>query len=505
MSRSTILLCITAGTAFTSALVAAGGCTPPPAAKGEPSATGATSASAPQAVFTTPPPAAGITPVDVPAGYGYPGDRAQMQSWADDWRISDITTSAWDLWGGLTSDSGQSWNGSHLPVWETWCGSEEAFAHGCKALSRPARAFKRPTQIGHTARRKGLTAKADTAVVSFNKFNPSMTGYLGDSHTGPGTASYDYTSQQSLVNLNAAWPSSTPTRDRKVQETPYQAATAGHPGFAAIETKPVMFIVKASGLTPMPLWQGPADSTTSANATPETWLTCVLLDPANHGGSDTAPVAATPAQVKQSVGKGGLACKTYLYAPLSTIYNFQMDAPEAAAWNTVVKASADGAQGLTAAQGDYAVVVGMHVNSKAIVNWTWQTFWWQPGGDTPNLFPGSKQGMTPKVLGAWRNYATCTAWNQTKGNASKNMVVCFNPFLETSNTIPAGQASNCVSCHGTATAGAVLSTSPPTLGSLNYPDAYTAPIDFAKDPRFVGYTHTDFSWAIPNDARGDLK
>jgi hypothetical protein len=153
----------------------------------------------------------------------------------------------------------------------------------------------------------------------------------------------------------------------------------------------------------------------------------------------------------------------------------------------------------------------MHVNTKTLVNWTWQTYWWQPGDNAPNNFPGSKQGMTDNVAGPWRNYAMCTAWNQTKGNASKDMVVCFNPFLETSSSIPAGQSSNCVSCHGVATAGALSANG---LATMNYPANYSAPIDFTANACtqstpppptitstcFADFTKTDFSWAIPSNA-----
>lgn len=465
---------------------------------------------APTAAVATPPPSpVGIQPVDVPPGFDYPGDRAQFQAWADGWEIAQITRTAWDLWAGMTADSGQSWQGASLPVWETWCGTEEVFGSGCKPLQRPARSFKRAVQLDHMMLKAGQTVAPDTQVVSFNKFNPPMADYLAQQHAGPGAASYQYTSMKSLVALNEAWPADTPSADRKVQESPYVPADAGNPGHSAIETKPVIFVVKATGLTPMPLWQGPAGAAPGKqhNAVPESWLTCVLLDPANKAGSATAPAPASAEQLAQAVPNPKLSCQTFLYAPLSTIYSFKLSGEEAAAYN-----SAQGEPGITAAAGDYAVLAAMHVNSKTIVNWTWQTFWWQPGTDTPNNFPGSKQGMTERVQGAWRNYASCTAWNQTKGNASADMVVCFNPFLETSTGIPAGQTSNCMSCHGTATVGPAqlqANSSPPpaqinTVSTLNYPPAYDKPIDFGNDPMFSGFTRTDFSWAIPGDARDDL-
>ncbi|WP_395788564.1 hypothetical protein [Aquimonas sp.] len=478
--------------------------TPPP-----PAAPAPTPAPAPPTA--PPPPPAGIVAKDIPPGFGYPGDRAEFQSWADDWQIGNIQTAAWNLWAGMTSDSGQQWNGSSLPIWETWCGDAEVFSStGCGSLARPPRGFELASQIGHAALKAGAPVPSDGQVVAFNKFNPAMASYLATAQAGPG-GSYRYTSMQDLANLNAAWPAGTAVGDRKVVDAPYTPDSNGVPGSAAMETKPVIFVVKAQGLTPIPLWMGPDFSTTPANAVPDSWFNCVLVDPANTAGPDTVPVAATPEQIAQIVPGSTMACKTYLYAPLSTIYSFEMDAAEAADWNTLVGSSGDGGQKLRAAAGDYGVLVGMHVNSKTIVNWTWETFWWQPGEDTPNNFPGSKQGMTANVQGPWRNYAMCTAWNQTQGNASSDMVVCFNPFLETSSGIPAGQSSNCVSCHGTATVGSPIAGSPPALPTMNYPATYTAPIDFnsnactestppGSQTCFADFTKTDFSWAIPQNA-----
>src|SRR5687767_1201498 len=109
-------------------------------------------------------PAAGITPADIPAGYGYPGDRAQIQAWADQWEIAKITQHTWDMWAGMTADSGQSSDGSKLPYWETWCGTEEVFGGTCGKAARPSRPFRVASQLTHIARQKGLAATPDTQV-----------------------------------------------------------------------------------------------------------------------------------------------------------------------------------------------------------------------------------------------------------------------------------------------------------------------------------------------------
>ena len=60
-----------------------------------------------------------------------------------------------------------------------------------------------------------------------------------------------------------------------------------------------------------------------------------------------------------------------------------------------------------------------------------------------------------------------------------------------------------MSCHGVATAAAGSNNK---ISSLNYPPNYNKPISFGEgsvpiDPMFAGFTRTDFSWAIPENAK----
>ena len=200
-----------------------------------------------------------ITPQLIPPGFGFPGQRAEIQQWADQWQIDVIRAKAWDLWGGMTSETPTSGGGT-LPVWETWCGTTLAFSKECmEPRERPSREFQQASQLSHAA----TASPSDLRLVAFNKYNVSMAAFVAESHPGPGMQEYDYTSKQSLADLNAAWPQGTPIADRKIQDTPYVAPTPQRRGAAAIETKPVMFLVKEGQLTPVPLWRGPQDSSTA--------------------------------------------------------------------------------------------------------------------------------------------------------------------------------------------------------------------------------------------------
>lgn len=424
-----------------------------------------------------------VVPQPVPSGYGFPTDPATIDGWVNNADVAAMRGHAWNLWAGMTSASGQMGDGANLPVWETWYGNEDLFpppsltaaALPPEALLRPRpralRTFVQPLQFRHNPSPAAAAAAAGTNIVSFNKFDPEEASFIVAPQAGPGNATYFYNRQASLQNLNQAWPAGTTGQNRAINEFPIRA----------IETKPVFRLVKAAGLTPQPLWQGPANATNANNPTPATWKTCVLVDPAGSG--DVRP--ATAAEIAAKVDVGRMACSTYRYGPLSLFYSFKMSADEAAAFVL--------AQGGPAVAGDYAVLVAMHVNTKEIPFWAWQTFWWQPGGDTPNGFPGSKAQQPATLPAPWNNYAMCTNYNQTVKPGSSTMDVCFNPYLETSPGIPAGITSNCMSCHGTAR----------VANNQDYPPAYTAPIDFFGDTTYFNTTstHTDFSWAIPGQAQ----
>jgi hypothetical protein len=427
--------------------------------------------------------AAGITPVPIPPGYGFPTAKPVINEWIRYNDVGSMRNHAWQLWAGMGSPS-QGW-----PVWETWYNSSDVFtscAPQGKNMKLFMAAFKRTSLHNFVVPRQFLKAdknflqrfKANggQGVVSGNKFDPTAVTFLKTPHPGPGGANYCYVSKASLTALNNAWPAGTSTQDRGIVDFPDQA----------IETKPVYSLVKKTGLTPQPLWQGIAGSTNHQYPTPDTWTTCVLVDPAGSGGLRKA----TAAEIASAHPATGLACNSskYLYAPLSMMYSFAMSAAEATAYNNALN-------GGTAAAGDYAVLVAMHVNTKEIADWTWQTYYWAPGGAGPYQVtsPGSIANQPASLPAPWKDYAMCTNYNQNYPFGTASMDVCYNPYLETNLTGIDGTGSNCMSCHGAAVVG-------PGAG---YPPTYTKAIAFFTDPTYftTHNTHTDFSWAVPDESQ----
>ena len=252
--------------------------------------------------------------------------------------------------------------------------------------------------------------------------------------------------------------------------------------------------------TALPFWQGPAGSSaancedfdpqalgpTGCHPIPKTWTSCVIIDPASDAQELTPATQEQFAAADMSQAPACTDVADAQYGGLNMLYHFEMNAAEANDFNRL--------QGGSAREGDFAVLVAMHVNTKEIIGWTWQTFWWQGGQNPPGRFPGSLDNMTDNIAGPWRNYAMCTAYSQTTevGNRG-DMRRCFNPFLETSSGIPDGIRSNCVTCHGTA-------RYPTTPRNLFYPLNYNGPVDFGDPAYFDGNTKTDFSWAIATNS-----
>lgn len=427
-----------------------------------------------------------ITAKKIPPGYHFPTPTSTIQQWIATADVKAMREHAWDIWSGMTVNSGEMYDGKELPIWETWYGFNDVFSSGQKNTSAltaasflashrgPLRVFIQPHQFKHV--KTGLPmikvlGPMTSRLMSFNKFSPDAAAFIISPQTGPGSQTYRYNSGSSLKQLNNAWPVDTRGEDRTINQLPVESLVA----------KPVFSIVKPKKLTPLPLWQGPAASTQPVNPTSNTWTTCVLIDP-NGKGNSIRP--ATKSEINNANEANGLSCKTFLYAPLSTLYSFKIDREEAAAFNKV--------RGGGVRPGDYAVLVAFHVNTREIPFWTWQTFYWQPGADTPDNFPGSKADQPKNLQTPWNNYAVCVNYNQTTTLGGNTMDVCFNPYLETTPGIPNGMSSNCMSCHGVAR----VSNEP--LGNNIYPADYKAPIAFFSDPLYFNSstTHTEFSWAI---------
>jgi hypothetical protein len=156
--------------------------------------------------------------------------------------------------------------------------------------------------------------------------------------------------------------------------------------------------------------------------------------------------------------------------------------------------------------------MAMHVITKEMGDWTFQTFWWSP---TPDTAPHA-DFRPPEVRGVWANYLMCTAYSMvTPRTPSGGPHVCFNPYLETDlgPTKPftvgglvypadpmAGTRSNCMHCHARAGWPALVAGDPASANLGRIANlGYIAP----NDPYYAKIVKTDFLWSLIFHAQPD--
>jgi hypothetical protein len=434
-----------------------------------------------------------IRPVPFPSGMGiqgfsFPEDSGKIYSWLSPYDSVSIAKHAWGLWAGLTAPSGEYYKGEELLVFETWegltdlsdevkMGNESA---GCDNIKVGRTKFSVPRQFFH-------------AINSVNRLKGSIG--IDTSGTILETVAYD---------PNAACFATKQLIFREsVLKGYYKEGQIGSiPQFPnnAITLKPTYFVARLAdavagkntdSLIRVPVWPGPPAKPKGFPST--AWNYYVYVDVTNKQPADKKIVPAR--------GNNPAADSLQLATVnLNEFINVKIDSAAAAYINKEQGAG-------TVVAGDLALLMAMHVGTKEISNWTWQTFFWAPDPADP-FFPSGKwaAALRPSQLkGAASNYAVSTAYamvlpNQPiSGGTNKNVkpVIGFNPYLEAGFTpdvfqlknqlnanLKFGIQTNCMSCHALAM---YKGTQPYST------DQY---IDMSDKKIFTNTVKLDFAWSI---------
>jgi hypothetical protein len=445
-----------------------------------------------------------VTPVPLPTP-NFPLDSATIDGWISNPAGPDtaqIRAHAWAIWAGLTQRTAQMSGSDSLPVYETWPTSQEVF--DTASAAPPVTQARRLTRGLHVARQFG---HSQVAVVRERlDASPQVRGAQAGGKPAPParldsalvmvTVSYNtaaashirqngYYLQSTLDSLNTYFNSQTPptpTAARNIQLFPD----------SAVALKPTYLPVSADGFTILPYWAGPQASTDPVMPDINTWTQCVAVDPT--GKSVGMMIRARCNTIETA---------TIMVVGLDQFYHFSLDSAEAAAFYEVQGSMrvAHGRASPSASdiipnplpttldsvmKGDYGVLVAMHVTTKEISNWTWQTFWWTPNPDQDPLASDHPASVT----GPFRNYAMKPAYYMTvpNGPSQGQDVVTFNPYLEP-DLAPQGKTSNCMTCHRSA-----IWVAPPQYTKFSgnlYPN----------DPYFNNATKVDFLWSIQGNSQ----
>lgn len=446
-----------------------------------------------------PPGTNGISAVPLPTnivpGFKFPEDTTIIiNQWLGNYTAPYFDTvsiyrHAWGIWAGLTAKTNQVYKGDSLLVFETWPGIfdiQQMVKNGqkdCKWTKNARSSLAKPNQLGHARNifRGNLHGSIDTVNEEGSNFWVSV--------------SYDptaacHTVKNSLLDSSVLAGMIQPNQIRSIQAFPRTAITL----------KPTYLVGRASdSLIMIPAWPGPP--TPAVNYPDTAWHSYVWVDVHNRQAANKPIIPVrnanpTPAEIAAAT------CN------LNDFIHYKLDQTAADYLNKQ--------QNLNAKAGDLAILVAMHVGTKEISNWTWQTFFWAPDPANPP-FPSNKVAATNRpaqLQGAAAHYALSVAYAMVRpnqpisGGTNKGVSaeIGYNPYLEpnlgpiNSKSFPNqlnpammwGVQSNCMSCHALA----------------SYPgNNYTADqyIDMKDAGIFAGKVQLDFAWSIQQNVVASKK
>jgi hypothetical protein len=444
----------------------------------------------------------GFKPVPLPdpkiPGFIFPEKENTILDWIAKDNQPAINLHGWGLWTALTSQSGEKFDGQDLLVCETWFTPGDLLTAQITKAKNLSRLPREPRPLHQLRQLRGPTKTAnpsathgDGTVTGFVKYDPSVAQFILDQKL------------LSAATLNGLLKAG----NTDVPNLPNTAVSLKSPFQTLAQSSLVggrYFMLQS--------WPGPPANPQAFP--PSAWKQCVWIDVQDLGpGKGTGKVDT---DCKQD-GSSRTDATTY---GLGRFIHFRLSATQARTINAVHAATHAKPTPFVVA-GDYAILLGMHVTSREITRWTWQTFWWTPNPENPPL-PSSKSIADARPIqlqGAPRSYAMAIAYAMknpdqpnTGGKNDGNSVYAYNPWLEAGfgpSVLPASQSgtfngkpaannvgvqTNCMSCHAQAS----YSPTTPGLESVLYTgDQY---IDM-KGPQFKANLRTDFLWSIPDNAR----
>lgn len=415
----------------------------------------------------------------------FPADQWTIQGWIDNQDMPSIRAHAWDIWESITARTRHG-----VPAWETWYSGQDVFGGG-EGVSRSVRDFEAPTQFHKSDHVSGVPS--GERATSFNRYTVMLAG---------GICTQNLQKAATLNEINDRFDqANAPLSDR------YVTTSRGDVEAMSIATKPVFQFIDGDKPTAVPYWAGmaPGATTNALNPEPHTWRQCVVFDPTGRLRPGTTHVMECNEE----------PARAWPVVSLDTVYHFRLTQVDVDEYSQFALTSSDivgrgnqtDVDSVKAAvqPGNVALLMAMHVTTKEIPNWTWQTYWWSPS-EREKDFGDDK----PRTLQRpWSHYNMLAAYYMTTPPTDPNgqHLVVFNPYLETNLTGTftgannrqiswTGVTSNCMSCHALAT----WKRNPQAGQSGQGPGASLdyRPSGLIRDTDgyFEGYTRLDFLWSI---------
>jgi hypothetical protein len=445
------------------------------------------------------------------SGWDYPQSAAAVQDWVRTRDVSRSRTHGWWLWAALNQQANTP--GGAAPLWRGWCTATQAYAAAAGDAPAPAAAAApaKAGPVGHAlgANRDSNNDRSSDPIQLPNKPAYPVPASLQRGKCYQNKALIDGASFANNTDLMVAGviynaPAFNWIRgngfylqsnlNRKLPARG-QIGSIGQMPPGSVVLKPMMWPVPAVGYSALPVWDGPtADNGTYAGFENKAlWPRAVAVTAQTGGPARTDVTYLYGVQINT----GGKAPITYRQAPVARVTQFYHYRPDLAGMEecdrALLDASAMYAYNRRFEQGDFLVLVAMHVMTKEQPNWTFQSTYWS---DRPNEGQEAKDRPNiPNAQGPWRNYKMASTYGMAASTRPPVWGVAFNPYIELAADHPI--QTNCMNCHhraGWPAANAQyltgLPTDPGKIGVLS-----------PTNPILRNLALTDAQWSLPNRAR----
>lgn len=445
-----------------------------------------------------------VGPVPLPTprvpGYAYPESQDTLLRHVNQGDRAWIATHAWGLWVALTTRVLPD-----LSVYETWQSpyDGQVLSSGLDSGGR--------TQFVGPGGESTLLHRAQRP----HQFHGRR--FVAQTEATP----IPSTSDQVLVTVN--W---SPQMARQVVQNNWLSSAtldkllaAGQQGITlnnySVSLKPTYLWMGAPLLAQgryyrLTTWPGPPSP--AAPFPSSRWGQCVWVDTQDPGtgtGTGGTDTACSPD------GSSRTPASTY---GLGSFIHFKLTAQEAKQWAEEGINVQIGKVTYQPKAGEVVILAAMHVGTREMTEWTWQSYWWQPDPTKPlrPATPADVAARPAQLRGAPAHYAMCAAYQMVTpnqpitGGRGTMPYLCYNPYLEapfSPSDLPdsrpwtyqgklynlnVGVQTNCMDCHIQAT----------YAKGNGKPLPYTADryIDL-NSPAFKGYLKLDFSWSIQGNVK----
>jgi hypothetical protein len=464
-------------------------------------------------------PAVCTQPAPMPAaGFDYPQAEGAVQVWVGNRDEARAREHGWYLWAGLNS----LMQGS--PVWRSWCTSTQAFAppppSGGTGAALDASQVRRHGSINALRIADSLAAGAGGGAEPINlpdapqypvpqsvrtaypQCYNAQSASLDDGPTYQNNgdimiagviynqAAYQWIRSQHLYLGSALAPM-----------VPPATGTAQMPSMppGSIVLKPMMWPVPASGYAALPVWdnQGVDGGAYAGFENQGKWPRAVAVTASPQPGVTKVDVTYLYGVKDHALPLGP---NTYRQAPVARVGDFYAFRPNLAGMDpcdhALLDASAWWAYNRAFQQGDYLIVVAMHILTKEQPAWTFQSVWWHDRPDQ-GVFAANRPNIPGKLaLGPWRHYLLTSTYGIPAMPKGPTWPVAYNPYIELAAGHPI--RTNCMNCHHRAAWPGFQNPPPPwPTGSYLAKGGPGALDVYALDNKiFNGLLGVDSMWAI---------